>query len=116
MKNLIKVSLLHMLLTYMQQVLQRGVACIMTKWCEDAYTVGFAWFHALLHLSDSGRPSRLQGYEPDSYRAGELLSATGNVYRFPTNDFTHSYLTIAELYRERWQVECFIKWIKLRTG
>ena len=23
-----------------------------------------------------------------------------------TNDFTHSYLTIAELYRERWQVEC----------
>ena len=27
--------------------------------------------------------------------------ATGNVYRFLTNDFTHSYLTIAELYRER---------------
>lgn len=38
--------------------------------------------------------------------------ATGNVYRFLTNDFTHSYLTIAELYRERWQVECFFKWIK----
>ena len=32
--------------------------------------------------------------------------ATGYVYRFLTNDFTHSYLTIAELYRERWQVEC----------
>ena len=31
-----------------------------------------------------------------------------------TNDFTHSYLTIAELYRERWQVECFFKWIKQR--
>ena len=40
--------------------------------------------------------------------------ATGNVYRFLTNDFTHSYLTIAELYRERWQVECFLKWIKQR--
>ena len=40
--------------------------------------------------------------------------ATGNVYRFLTNDFTHSYLTIAELYRERWQVECFFKWIKQR--
>ena len=38
--------------------------------------------------------------------------ATGNVYRFLTNDFVHSYLTIAELYRERWQVECFFKWIK----
>ncbi len=38
--------------------------------------------------------------------------ATGNVYRCLTNDFTHSYLTIAELYRERWQVECFFKWIK----
>lgn len=40
--------------------------------------------------------------------------ATGNVYRFLTNDFTHSYLTIAELYRARWQVECFFKWIKQR--
>jgi IS4 transposase len=38
--------------------------------------------------------------------------ATGNVYRFLTNDFTHSYLTIAELYRGHWQVECFFKWIK----
>lgn len=40
--------------------------------------------------------------------------ATGYVYRFLTNDFTHSYLTIAELYRERWQVECLFKWIKQR--
>ena len=32
--------------------------------------------------------------------------ATGNVYRFLTNDFTHSYLTIAELYRNvgKWNV------------
>ena len=40
--------------------------------------------------------------------------ATENVYRFLSKDFTHSYLTIAELYRERWQVECFFKWIKQR--
>lgn len=40
--------------------------------------------------------------------------ATGNIYRFLTNDFHHSYLTIAELYRERWQVERFFKWIKGR--
>ncbi|MHB9140350.1 MAG: transposase [Paludibacter sp.] len=38
--------------------------------------------------------------------------AKGNVYWSLTNDFTHSYLTTAELYRERWQLECFFKWIK----
>ncbi len=41
--------------------------------------------------------------------------ATGYVYRFLTNDFTHSYLTIAELYRERWQVECLFKMDKTAT-
>lgn len=40
--------------------------------------------------------------------------ATGNVYRFLTNDFTHSYLTIAELYRERWQV--FLRYDRARTA
>ena len=38
--------------------------------------------------------------------------STGNVYRFLTNDFDHEAITIAELYRERWQVELFFKWIK----
>ena len=38
--------------------------------------------------------------------------STGNVYRFLTNDFLHEAITIAELYRERWQVELFFKWIK----
>jgi len=31
---------------------------------------------------------------------------------FLTNDFTLSALTITELYRQRWQVELFFKWIK----
>lgn len=35
-----------------------------------------------------------------------------NVYRFLTNDFDLPALTIAELYRERWQIELFFKWIK----
>ena len=39
---------------------------------------------------------------------------TNNVYTFITNDFTLPALTIAELYRERWAVECFFKWIKGR--
>ena len=35
---------------------------------------------------------------------------SGKVYRFLTNNFDP--LTIAELYRERWQIELFFKWIK----
>ena len=38
--------------------------------------------------------------------------ATGNVYRFLTNHLGYESLTIAELYRERWNVELFFKWIK----
>ncbi|MEX0601346.1 MAG: IS4 family transposase, partial [Rhodothermales bacterium] len=42
------------------------------------------------------------------YRAPE----TGKVLVFLTNDFTLPALTIAHLYRLRWQVELFFKWIK----
>ena len=38
--------------------------------------------------------------------------ATNNVYRFLTNNFLIDALTVAELYRERWQIELFFKWIK----
>ena len=38
--------------------------------------------------------------------------ATGVVYRFLTNNFELPAITIAELYRERWSVELFFKWIK----
>ncbi len=37
---------------------------------------------------------------------------TGKKLNFLTNDFTLLPLTIAELYRLRWQVELFFKWIK----
>ena len=37
--------------------------------------------------------------------------ATGNVYRFITNYLGYEALTIAELYRKRWNVELFFKWI-----
>ena len=37
---------------------------------------------------------------------------TNTVYRFLTNNFKLEALTIAELYRERWQIELFFKWIK----
>ena len=38
--------------------------------------------------------------------------ATDTVYTFMTNDFDLPALSIAELYRERWKVELFFKWIK----
>ena len=38
--------------------------------------------------------------------------ATDNVYRFLTNNTSVDALTVAELYRERWTVELFFKWVK----
>ena len=38
--------------------------------------------------------------------------STNTVYRFLTNNFKLEALTIAEWYRERWQIELFFKWIK----
>lgn len=38
--------------------------------------------------------------------------ATNNVYRFLTNNTEFEAITISELYRERWNVELFFKWIK----
>lgn len=37
---------------------------------------------------------------------------TGKTYTFLTNDFSLPGLTIAKLYKSRWQVEIFFKWIK----
>jgi hypothetical protein len=37
---------------------------------------------------------------------------TGNTYIFLTNNFLLSALTIAKLYKARWRVELFFKWIK----
>jgi len=37
---------------------------------------------------------------------------TGNILVFYTNDFDLPALVIAELYKQRWQVELFFKWVK----
>ena len=50
---------------------------------------------------------------PDSLRLVVYEDfSTNTVYRFLTNNFKLEALTIAELYRKRWQIELFFKWIK----
>lgn len=50
-----------------------------------------------------GKPLRLVGF----YDA-----ETKNTYHFLTNNFTLAALTIAQIYKARWHVELFFKWIK----
>jgi len=39
-------------------------------------------------------------------------TATGKTFNFLTNNLTISAQTVADLYKQRWQVELFFKWIK----
>lgn len=61
---------------------------------------------------------KLTGVRTSSWYPEELRMvtyedySTNNVYRFLTNNFEYEPLTISELYRERWSVELFFKWIK----
>ena len=45
-------------------------------------------------------------------RIGYRDATTGKRYVFLTNNFSLSAKTIADIYRARWQVELFFKWIK----
>ena len=45
-------------------------------------------------------------------RVGYIDPTTGKHYVFITNQFDWSAQTIADIYKQRWQVELFFKWIK----
>ncbi len=61
---------------------------------------------------------RFKGYKamkqyPDKLRRIKYFDAeTGHMYVFLTNDFNTDAKTIADLYKHRWQIELFFKWIK----
>jgi hypothetical protein len=53
-----------------------------------------------------------QQYPEALRRIGYRDPATGKKFVFLTNNFTLPALLIAQLYRARWQIELFFKWIK----
>ena len=52
-------------------------------------------------------------YYPQALRRVKYYdSKTGKTFNFLTNNFVIPAITVADLYRNRWQVELFFKWIK----
>lgn len=54
----------------------------------------------------------VKGYPQPLRRIVFVDPATGKRLTFLTNNFTLAATTVARLYRQRWQVELFFKWIK----
>jgi hypothetical protein len=57
-------------------------------------------------------PMSRQRYPAPLRRISFVDPKTGNALVFLTNDFTLAASTICKLYKSRWQVELFFKWIK----
>ena len=56
---------------------------------------------------------KTKDHYPELLRRVKFYDAeTGNTYAFLTNNFTLTALQIAMLYKLRWQIELFFKWIK----
>lgn len=53
-----------------------------------------------------------QAYPENLRRVKYRDPDTGDVYEFLTNNFALPALVIAQLYKQRWQVELFFKWLK----
>ena len=70
---------------------------------EDQRVLSDQHIEAMGFYATTGQPLRLVTYvDRDS----------GKVFRFLTNNLTLPAVTIAEIYKARWQIETFFKWIK----
>lgn len=49
---------------------------------------------------------------PDDLRMVTFVDDEGNVYEYLTDEFRLSALNIAEIYKRRWDIETFFRWIK----
>ena len=68
---------------------------------------------ALRSHGHSDRPSSRPRRIPDALRRVSYFDVeTGKRLKFLTNNFALPALTIAQIYKPRWQVELFFKWIK----
>jgi hypothetical protein len=51
-------------------------------------------------------------YYPETHRLVTIADPTGEPITFLTNNFALDATTVAELYKSRWEIETFFKWIK----
>ena len=88
--------------------LKRGTNYLVTELRDTARHRGVISDQVITLRSDQGQqdcphPLRVVVYHDE---------ASGRTFRFLTNDFKLSPVTIAEIYRERWQIELFFKALK----
>lgn len=57
-------------------------------------------------------PEAMEVYPQDLRLIEYKDRETGKIYQFITNNFNFCAKTIADIYKQRWQVELFFKWIK----